>query len=276
MDGYPRVQEEPVSPVPSPPRRPTLWEAWSPWQLAVYAQLLLGANTFWQLVVYDLTGSAFVPVLVAGLLAIVLPCVGAAWWHGQSPARTFDLDARASVVLVGIAAGLLAWLPASVLADLSSRLRPPGPEYLEFLQQHLPTTLGGIVVAFAAAGVVAPVAEELVFRGLLYRTARGRWGPVGAAVLTSLFFGIAHWEPWSLFGLVGLGLLMCWLYERTGSLVAPMLAHGVHNMVSLSLMLRWRDRLGEAAPAEPAAWLGALVCLGLLVALVRRVTGRWR
>lgn len=262
--------------VPPPPRRPTLWEAWSPWQLALYALLLLGANTFWQMVVYDLTGSAFVPVLVAGLMAVVLPCVGAAWWHGESLARTFDLHPRGTALLLGAAAGLLGWLPASALAGLSSQLRPPGPEYLEFMQQHLPSTLGGALVAFLAAGVVAPVAEELVFRGLLYRTARGRWGAVGAAVLTSLFFGIAHWEPWSLFGLVGLGLLMCWLYERTGSLVAPMLAHGVHNTVSLGLMLRWRDRLGDGEPAGPVAWVAAIACLTLMALLARRLTGAWR
>ncbi len=259
---------------PSPPRRPTLWEAWSPWQLALYALLLLGANMFWQVVVFDLTQSAFVPVLVAGLLAVVLPCVGAAWWHGQSLQDTFDLRPSGWLMIVGLAAGALAWLPASVLADLSSRLRPPGPEYLEFLQQHLPTTWPGTLAAFAAAGVVAPVAEELVFRGLLYRAARSRWGALGAAVITSLFFGVVHWEPWSLFGLVGLGLLMCWLYERTGSLLTPILAHGAHNVLSLSLMLHWRDRLDAEGTAEPMAWLGAVACAVLLVGLVRRLTRR--
>lgn len=255
---------------PSPPRRPTLWEAWSPLQLALYALLLLGANMFWQVVVHDLTGSIFVPVLAAALLAVVMPCVGASWWHGQSLAATFDLRPGLPVVLIGLASGALAWLPASVLADLSSRLRPPGPEYLEFLTTHLPTTTGGMVMAYAAVGLAAPLAEELVFRGLLYRAARSRWGAGGAAVLTSLFFGVAHWEPWALFGLVGLGLLLCWLYERTGSLLAPMLAHSVHNVVSLTVMLRNREVLERDHTAVPVVWLLAAACAVILVLVIRR------
>lgn len=254
---------------PSPPRRPTLWEAWRPWQLALYALLLLGANIFWQAVVYEMSGSVFLAVVVAGLLAIVLPCVGAAWWHGQSLVAAFDLRVGWVVLLGGVLAGLLAWLPASVLADLSARLRPPTADDLERLRASLPTTPGGMVVAYAAATLVAPAAEELVFRGLLYRTARDRWGAARAAVLTALFFGVAHWQPWSLFGLVGLGLLLCWLYERTGSLLAPMAAHAAHNAISLSLMLRWRDHLGQEQVAGPAPWLGAAACVAVLVVLVR-------
>lgn len=258
-----------------PPRRPTLWEAWSPWQLALYALLLLGANMFWQVVVFSLTDSTFLAVAVAGLLAVVLPCFGAAWWHGQPPLATFDLRGPGILVAVGLVAGALTWLPASVLASLSSRMHPPGPEYAVFLQEHLPTTPGGVVVAFLAAGVVAPVAEELIFRGLLYRIARDRWGALAAAGITSLFFGVAHWEPWSLFGLVAVGLVMCGLYERSGSLLPPMLAHGTHNAISLALMLRWRDQLstdpGGDDVAGPLAWAGAVLCAGLLAVFLRRL-----
>ena len=90
-------------------------------------------------------------------------------------------------------------------------------------------------------------------------------------MITSLFFGIAHWEPWSLFGLVALGLLLCWLYERTGSLLAPMAAHAAHNALSLALMLRWREELGQAGPAGLAAWLVAAVSALALATLVRRL-----
>ncbi|MBD3220704.1 CPBP family intramembrane metalloprotease [bacterium] len=263
-----------MPPPPETPQRPTLWEAWSAWQLMVYALLLLGANVFWQAVVFQLTGTVFLPVAVAGLLAIVLPLTGAAWWHGQSLGAAFDLRLDAGVVIIGIGAGLLAWLPASTLAGLSSELRPPDDSYFEFLREHLPTDLPGTLVAFGAAGVVAPFAEELLFRGLLYRTARTRWGPVGAAFLTSLFFGIVHWEPWSLFGLIAVGLVMCALYERTGSLVAPMLAHAVHNVISLALMLKWRDELGAGDAAGPTAWLVSAACTAALVWLLRRPRAR--
>lgn len=260
-----------VSFEPPPPQRPTLWEGWSPLQLGMYALLLLGAQMFWQVVAYQMTGQVFGSVLIASLLAVIIPCTGAAWWHGQSLATAFDLRAGSAVVLGGLAAGLLAWAPAGVLVELSARLHPPSPEYLAFLRENLPHDTVATVVAFAAAAVVAPLAEELLFRGLLYRTARERWGAPRAAVLVSLFFGVAHWEPWSLFGLVFLGYVLCVLYERTGSLLAPVLAHGVHNAVSLALLIRWQDDLDAQPTSSVVVLLAAGVSLLLLVALLARL-----
>lgn len=260
-----------MPPMPTPPPRPGLWQAWTAWQLMIWGLLLLMANMFWQAVVFSATGSLFAAIAVAGLLAIVAPCIGAARWHGQTLASAFDLRGRRVDIVVGLVAGALIWLPVSALAALSSRLHPPSPEHIEFLQQHLPTDAPAIALAFLAACVVVPVAEELVFRGLLYRAARGRWGVVAAAVLTSLFFGVAHLEPWSLFGLVATGLALCAVYEVTGSLWAPIGAHAVHNAVSLTLMLRWRDDLGHETSTGPIIWPIALVCVVLLAWLLRWV-----
>jgi len=261
---------------PHPPRRPGLWEAWTGGQLLTFALLLLGAHLFWQVLFFELTGNAFGPVLGAAVLAVVLPCAAAAWWHGESLAAAFELRGGWLPLAAGAAAGLLAWAPAGLLAELSSRLRPPSPEYLEFLQQHLPTGPGATAVAFLAVVVGAPVAEELLFRGLLFRLARDRWGLAGGAVLTGLFFGVAHWEPWSLFGLVGLGILLAVLYQWTGSLLAPMVAHGVHNGISLFLMLRWRDQLITETPEAAGGDELVLVAVSLaaLAALLRWLRGR--
>jgi membrane protease YdiL (CAAX protease family) len=254
---------------PEPPRRPRLWEAWSGGQLLTFALLLLGAHLFWQVLVFELTGDAFGPVLVAAAVAVVLPCAAAAWWHGETLWQAFEIRPGRGPALVGAAAGLLAWAPAGLLAELSSRLRPPSAEYLEFLQQHLPEGPGAVALAFVAVTVGAPVAEELLFRGLLFRLARGRWGVLRGAVLTALFFGVAHWEPWSLFGLVGLGLLLAMLYHWTGSLLAPMVAHGVHNAISLAVMLRWRDQLITQTPAASTGEDLVLVALsGALLAVL--------
>jgi len=261
---------------PQPPRRPRLWEAWTGGQLLSFALLLLGAHLFWQVLFFELTGNAFGPVLGAALLAVVLPCAAAAWWHGETVWDAFEMRGGAAPLLIGAAAGLLAWAPAGLLAELSSRLHPPTPEYLEFLEQHLPTGAGAVVLAFLAVSVGAPLAEELLFRGLLFRLARRRWGVLGGVVITALFFGVAHWEPWSLFGLVGLGALLALLYHWTGSLLAPMAAHGVHNAISLGLLLRWRDQLVTETPAARGGEqvilvvVSAALLAGLLAWLHRR------
>jgi membrane protease YdiL (CAAX protease family) len=259
--------------VPNDPDRsrgPGLWQAWTAGQLTVFALLLLAAHGFWGAVMYEATGNIFVATLAATILAIVVPCAAAAWWRGETIGRAFQLRPGLLPVAIGAAAGLLSWAPASVLAGLSSRLHPPTPEYLALLEATMPTTAVQTVLAYAAVAVAAPVGEELVFRGLLFRLARRRWGWIAAAVLTSLFFGVSHWQPWNLFGLVALGFVFALLYHDTGSLLAAMTAHAVHNVLSLAALLaRDWDDTGVEAPATGASdVLLPIASTALLVALL--------
>jgi len=78
--------------------------------------------------------------------------------------------------------------------------------------------------------LVAPLAEELFFRGLvqsgLGRLLRGRWP---AVVCTGLLFGAIHTQPEAVVPLAVLGIALGYLYERTGSLIAPILMHALFN-----------------------------------------------
>jgi hypothetical protein len=88
------------------------------------------------------------------------------------------------------------------------------------------------------AGVWAPIFEEIAFRGVLFAALRSRLPFAQAALATSLAFAVAH--PYDLVGalvVAWISLVMCWLYERTGSLVACMAAHSAYNLFQLSLML---------------------------------------
>lgn len=230
-------------------RRPGLWAAWTPLQLTAFALLLLIAQLFWQVVVFSWTGDVFVPVIVASLLAVVLPCAAAARRHGESLPAAFELKPDRCALLAGAAAGLLAVAPTSLLASFSARLRPPSTEYYTMLAEQLPRGVVETLVALVAVSLAAPLAEELVFRGLLFRLARPRWGGGRAAVLTGLFFGIAHWQPWGLFGLVALGILLALLYMWTGTLAAPIAAHAAHNAVSLALLIRSREAIAARVTA---------------------------
>ena len=88
--------------------------------------------------------------------------------------------------------------------------------------------------AFTAAGfatlltqaVIGPVIEELVFRGLLYRAWEEKWGWLPAMLSSSAIFGAYHGGFWHAF--VG-GLVYTAVYRRTGSLLAPILVHGIYN-----------------------------------------------
>ena len=110
------------------------------------------------------------------------------------------------------------------------------------------TTVGK--VQFFYLGIIflwAGIGEEIFFRGYLYRVLRGRWGVAAAAAVSSILFGIRHatqlglllpdypWGAafaWSLFATVA-GLAFCWMFEKTGSLTAPVLAHYVLNLIPM-------------------------------------------
>ena len=261
-----------------PPRPPHLWEAWSAGQLTTFALLLLGAQMFWWAIVYQLTTSVFAATTLSTLLAVVLPCAVASWWHGETLWQAFQLRAGLLTALVGAAAGLLSWAPASLLAGISSQLHPPSPEYLDLVAETLPRTSGEMALAYLAVVAAAPLGEELVFRGILFRLARDRWGWTRAAVLTGLFFGVAHWQPWNLFGLVALGLVLAMLYHGTRSLLAPVVAHAVYNAVSLTVLMgrRTGDEIELRAENNLVDWIvlvaSTLLLVGLLTWLLRRTS----
>jgi len=108
-----------------------------------------------------------------------------------------------------------------------------------------------------AAVVAAPVAEELFFRGFLYRALRNSWGVALAVLVSSAIFGMAHWwfgDPiQSVFPRVTIGIALALLYEHTGSLYPGMLAHAWIN-------------LGLAGRLEPA--LRTVAGLGILITIV--------
>ncbi len=98
----------------------------------------------------------------------------------------------------------------------------------------LKTVHGPLAFLFAfIACILAPIVEELVFRGFLFN-ALLRYSPVAiAAVLSALVFGIAH-GSWSAFApLAGAGLVLAVVYYRTGALSASMIAHAGFNAIAV-------------------------------------------
>ncbi|MCA0301532.1 MAG: CPBP family intramembrane metalloprotease [Proteobacteria bacterium] len=77
--------------------------------------------------------------------------------------------------------------------------------------------------------VLAPLAEEVVFRGLLYGWLDARWGATVAWAASSLLFAAAHFEPAHIILVLPLGLWFGFLRLRSGSLWPSLVAHVVNN-----------------------------------------------
>jgi membrane protease YdiL (CAAX protease family) len=91
------------------------------------------------------------------------------------------------------------------------------------------------------AVVAAPLAEELIFRGCLYGILRQIGGRLLAIAVSSLLFALIHGHLPSLAGLMVLSVGLSLLYEKTGSLWAPILLHAAFNGLSIYGTLQWPD-----------------------------------
>ena len=94
------------------------------------------------------------------------------------------------------------------------------------------------LVAICSAVIVAPIAEEILFRGVLQRMLqRLTRRPIFAVLMTSLAFALIH-EPWTLWpGVFLLSVFLGQAYFRTGNLLVPILAHAIFNGLQLVLFM---------------------------------------
>ncbi len=98
------------------------------------------------------------------------------------------------------------------------------------------------LMAFSAA-IVAPIAEEVIFRGYLYPVAKHFAGRSTAIIATSLIFAAGHGNVPLMLPLFLLGILMACAYEWTGSLWAAISIHFFFNTATVSLQLAMRAGL---------------------------------
>lgn len=106
------------------------------------------------------------------------------------------------------------------------------------LLQPTEFTAVGFLISLLAVGLIVPVAEELFFRGLLHTwLQKHTTTPWPRILLTSSLFGLAHYDS---LGVVAssfvLGVLAAILYERTRSIIAPILVHMTTNSIAMGLL----------------------------------------
>jgi uncharacterized protein len=98
-------------------------------------------------------------------------------------------------------------------------------------------SMGFVVVMLVLAVVVAPITEELLFRGGLFRFLRTRTPRPVALLLPAALFAALHANLAAFLPLLLLGVILALAYERTGSLTVPIVAHALFNLNTIALVL---------------------------------------
>lgn len=102
----------------------------------------------------------------------------------------------------------------------------------------------GLLVAMAV--ILAPVVEELIFRGCIYRFLKSQTNLLPAQIISGIVFSFMHWNLMSFVPLVIVGMLLARVYEKTGNILVAIWFHAFFN--AFSLLMLFITGLSEAIP----------------------------
>ena len=136
---------------------------------------------------------------------------------------------------------------------------------LETLGTHESTLL--LVLSAGLTCVIAPICEEFLFRGFIFRALRNWRGTLPAALVTGVLFGAVHAGSAPASDLVPLGVLgflLCLVYRYSGSLYPCIALHSLNNSIAFANLEEWS--VGGGA----ALLVGALALIWLLALALKR------
>ena len=136
------------------------------------------------------------------------------------------------------------------LTNKSSILAQAYEMFTEIMKQM---TGGPVWASFLVVAIFAPIFEEWLCRGMVLRGLLTKMKPVWAIVISALFFAVIHANPWQALNAFLIGLVMGYVYYKTGSLLLTMVIHFINNgtavilsnIESLKDYDYWMDILGK-------------------------------
>ena len=202
-------------------------------------------------------------LLVQGIFAVI--CVALFLGFRWTPVSVHYWNTRPfSVIFWCIIAAVGTIAPSLWLQSVLDFLPDfAGEELLDFIQHR-----GGYLVVC----ILAPLAEEVIFRGAVLRTMLEHWEGSKrwtAIIISALLFGIAHMNPAQIPHAFLMGVLLGWLYERSRSLIPCVVLHCANNTIAYLMTAAYpapditlRDILGGSQRAE---WMAVGFSIMILI-----------
>lgn len=176
---------------------------------------------------------------VASLVILALVLRSRSWTWG----RAFGLQAQGLVRRLGAGMAFYAGiLPLFFFAAVLSQLAMLIIGYPVTIQDVVlifmePQSVGTLLALLGLAMIVAPAAEEILFRGILLPLLMKRLGTGPAVILSSALFALIHFHVPSFFPLFVLAAGLALAYIYTGSLWVPIMMHALFNGMNLAMLL---------------------------------------
>jgi len=150
----------------------------------------------------------------------------------ERPLSNIGYGALAYIGLVPVLAGAM-FFTAALFEKFNIPIEPQHILVMLMKENHIPT----LIYMCLFTGVLGPVIEEIFFRGFVYGALRKKAGIFGGIMISAVFFACVHTNPASFLPILCLGILLAYLYEKTGSLIPSLTVHILHNSASLALLV---------------------------------------
>ena len=135
----------------------------------------------------------------------------------------------------------------------------------------------GWLGAFMKVAVVAPIVEELIFRGLILNGLRLNYKAVTAVFMSALLFALFHLNPWQFPATFVLGLLLGWIMLRTNNILLAIIGHSVNNFLVLLSLTYWQEIRSNAfyLMDKPKIYFTSLLVVLLSLLLIYLFSKKW-
>ncbi|MFN2543786.1 MAG: lysostaphin resistance A-like protein [Actinomycetota bacterium] len=232
--------------MPPPPARPDVptvsWRWWEAIPIFLIGSVLAGLAAAPAIAIVHSNKLEDLTLALAGEFGIGGTTFLWLWlWHRRSMGQIGVPERPGREIGVGVLGGVGLYLGGVfVVGAIVVSILHQASHHVVHSPRQIPNHLsaGQLVLAGITVLIAAPIAEELLFRGFLFRALRAKHRFVFAGIVSALCFGAVHYSggAWQnalllpiVMTFVGFGL--AWLYERRGNIVANMAAHATFNVI---------------------------------------------
>lgn len=120
------------------------------------------------------------------------------------------------------------------------KLLPAPPWFWELFSKIFESDFGWWGAFFRVA-VIAPIVEELIFRGIILNGLRKNYPAISAIFFSALLFSLFHLNPWQMPATFILGLLLGWIMIRTRNILLAIIGHSMNNLLVLLTVTYWQQ-----------------------------------
>lgn len=146
------------------------------------------------------------------------------------------------------------------------RLIPPPPWFWELFNKIFENDYG-FLGAFMKVVIIAPIVEELIFRGVIMHGLMRNYSRGTAIFFSGLLFALFHLNPWQFPATFILGLLLGWLMIRTRNILMAIAGHALNNLLVL-LAITWNQQAGALLADIPVNTVTLAASLTVILSLV--------